>query len=117
MSARTLTVFVVVGLLSVFAADISTGCGQDYVYGAVTQKINAGHEQNSTIMVNGQPYEVPSDFYQQVQVGDMVKFNGKEWTIVKPGTTPNVPPLPPPPGTQSAPPPGQPGPATAPSTP
>jgi len=117
MSARTLTVFVVVGLLSVFAADISTGCGQDYVYGQVTQKINAGHEQNSTIMVNGQPYEVPSDFYQQVQVGDMVKFNGKEWTIVKPGTTPNVPPLPPPPGTQSTPPPGQPGPATAPSTP
>ena len=105
MRARTLTVLFVVGLLSVLAADVTVGCGgQDYVYGSVTQKINAGHEQNNTIMVNGSPFEVPLDFFEQVQVGDMVRFNGKEWSIVKPGQS-------------SAPAPYQPAPATAPSTP
>lgn len=117
MPARTLTVFIVVGLLSVFAADVTIGCGQDYVYGAVTQKINAGHEQNNTIMVNGQPYEVPLTFYERVQVGDMVRFNGKEWSIVKSGQSPNVPALPPPPASPSTTPSPQPGPYPTPSTP
>ena len=117
MRARTLTVLVVVGLLSVFAADITTGCGQDYVYGSVTQKINAGHEQDSTIVVNGSPFEVPLSFFERVQVGDMVRFNGKEWSIVKPGQSSVPAPYQSSPATApSTPPPAQPAPA-APSTP
>lgn len=117
MRAQTLTVFFLVGLLSVFASDITTGCGQDYVYGSVTQKINAGHEQNNTIMVNGSPFEVPLSFYERVHVGDMVRFNGKEWSIVKPGQSSVPAPYQPSPATTSpTPPPAQPAPA-APSTP
>lgn len=109
MHARTLTVLVFVGLLSVFVADISTGCGQDYVYGKVTQKINIGHEGDNTIMVNDQPYQVPLNFFEQVQVGDMVRFDGKDWSIAKPGQpSPNVPVLPPPPVPTTTPPPSQP---------
>ena len=109
MRARTLTVLVFIGLLSVFVADDTFGCGQGYVYGKVTQKINAGHEVDNTILVNDHPYQVPFGFFEQVQVGDMVRFDGKQWTIVKPGQpSPNVPNLPPPAGAPTNPPASQP---------
>ena len=117
MRVRALTVLFLVGLLSVFAADFTVGCGPEYVYGSVTQKINAGHDQNNTIMVNGSPFEVPLSFYERVQVGDMVRFNGKEWSIVKPGESSVPAPYQSVPATApSTPPPSQPAPA-APSTP
>ncbi len=89
MRTRTVKALFFVALLSVFAADIEVGCGQEYVYGPVSQKLT-GTEQAYLIMVNGTPYEVPPPFFLRVQVGDTVRFNGKEWSIVKPGET-NVP--------------------------
>jgi len=72
----------------VFAADISVGCGQGYVYGPVTQKYTTGGDTGDyLIAVNGSPYAVPPGFYAQVKIGDVVKFNGKDWSIVKPGET------------------------------
>jgi hypothetical protein len=85
MRARTVKVLLFVVVLSVFAADISVGCGQGYVYGPVTQKYNTPNE-NFLISINGTAYAVPQDFYYKVKVGDTVKFDGKTWTIVKAAT-------------------------------
>jgi len=81
--------FLFIAVLSVLIADISVGCGGgDYVYGPVSQKMQANDSYK--VVVNGNPYEVPAEFYYRVQLGDNVRFNGKEWSIVKPGET-NVP--------------------------
>lgn len=91
MKLRTLQALLFVLVLSVFAADFSVGCGQGYVYGPVTQKFRTGGDTESwQIAVNGTPYEVPQEFYNQVNLGDTVKFAGKRWEIVKVagGTTP-----------------------------
>ncbi len=90
MRPRTVTVFLFIAVLSVFVADFTVGCGGGYVYGPVSQKIQ-GSDQTYKVVVNGTPYEVPANFYSRVQIGDNVKFNGQEWSIVKPGDT-NVPP-------------------------
>jgi hypothetical protein len=41
----------------------------------------AGHTFYVTI--NSVDYDVPAYFWQQVQVGDLVKWDGITWTIVK----------------------------------
>lgn len=84
MNRRTIKTLVFVALLAALAADLSVGCGQGYVYGPVTQKFTSGEGVDQTqLAVNGDPYLVPYSFYQQVRIGDIVKFDGKEWTIVK----------------------------------
>jgi len=35
------------------------------------------------VVINYVEYEVPGYFYQQVEVGDLVKWDGMTWTIVK----------------------------------
>jgi hypothetical protein len=35
--------------------------------------------------VNGTPYEVPLGFYNQVDQGTMVKFDGTNWIVVSGG--------------------------------
>ncbi|TMQ46965.1 MAG: hypothetical protein E6K73_14370 [Candidatus Eisenbacteria bacterium] len=35
------------------------------------------------IVINSVEYQVPGYFYQQVEVGDLVKWDGMTWTIVK----------------------------------
>ena len=35
------------------------------------------------LTINSVEYEVPGYFYQQTEVGDLVKWDGKVWTIVK----------------------------------
>lgn|GEM_PF-935004 len=88
--------------LSVFAADFTVGCGQRYVYGIVSAKYPAtGDNQSWTIQVVDEWYTVPENFYYETQVGDTVKFDGRDWTIVKsagttlpgkPGREPQQPP-------------------------
>jgi len=88
MSSRALTALLFVALLAVFAADVSVGCGQGFVLGPVGQKLNSGADTGDhLITVNGSPYDVPLWFYNQVRVGDTVKFDGKSWTVVKQGPT------------------------------
>jgi hypothetical protein len=90
MRGRTVTALFFVAILSLLAADFSVGCGsQAYVYGPVTQKFaTSSQEANRFIEVNGTQYEVPFTFYAEVQVGDTVRFNGKQWSIVKRATAP-----------------------------
>jgi len=35
------------------------------------------------LVINSAEYEVPGYFYQQVEIGDLVKWDGTTWTIVK----------------------------------
>jgi len=104
-SARVATALVFVLALSAFAADVSIGCGSQYVYGVVWGKYPATGENNAwMIQVVNEWYSVPEDFYYRAEIGDTVKFDGKDWTIVKtPDTTapgnqpsdqppPNIPP-------------------------
>jgi hypothetical protein len=84
MKIRTVQAVLFVMVLSLFAADFSMGCGKGYVYGPVTQKFNRGGDsQTYLIAVSGTPYEVPMDFWQKVQLGDTVKYTGKQWQLVK----------------------------------
>src|SRR5437867_58286 len=39
------------------------------------------------IVINYVEYEVPGFFYQEVEVGDLVKWDGTTWTIVKKRST------------------------------
>jgi len=80
MNLRTIQVLLFVVALSVFAADFTMGCGGGYVYGQVTQKYKSGAGvSQETIAVNGRPFTVPADFWDQVSLGDWVRYNGKRW--------------------------------------
>jgi hypothetical protein len=70
--------------LSVLAADITVGCGQPYVYGVVSQKFTKTENMDAwVIQIENEAWTVPQDFWYQVQLGDTVKFDGKNWSIVK----------------------------------
>ncbi len=93
MRGRTVSMFFLIAILSLFAADISVGCGQGYVYGIVNQKLSAqSGETDRQIVVNAEIFAVPMSFYNEVQVGDTVRFSGRDWTIVKRATAPAPPP-------------------------
>src|SRR5713226_5959564 len=67
-------------------AQIFPSCGGEegvQVVGWVeAKKVDAtGH--SFAITINSTDYEVPGYFYAQVQVGDLVKWDGHTWTIVK----------------------------------
>lgn len=91
MRNQTVIALLFVAVLAVLTADFTVGCGQGYVHGQVTQKYTGG-QGTYLIAVNGKPYAVPQTFYDSVQVGEMVRFDGKEWSVEKPGQpSPNVP--------------------------
>jgi len=52
--------------------------------GEVTQKFTPFRDTYE-IAVNGQPYSVPLGFYDHVEVGTVVKFDGANWSIISGG--------------------------------
>lgn len=109
MPVRVMTALLFVLALSGLAADMTVGCAsQQYVYGVVEAKFSGNGDANSAVLqIASETYTVPQGFYQSVQVGDWVRFDGKTWTIVKSAgttfdrsqdnkgdSTPNVPALP-----------------------
>jgi hypothetical protein len=54
------------------------------VQGEVTQKFTPFRDTYE-IAVNGQPYPVPLGFYDRVDVGTVVKFDGANWSIISGG--------------------------------
>jgi hypothetical protein len=54
------------------------------IQGEVTQKFT-DDKGTYRIAVNGTPYEVPLGFYNQVDQGTMVKFDGTNWIVVSGG--------------------------------
>ncbi len=111
MSVRMVTALVVVLVVSMLAADMNLGCTPNggYVYGVVEAKFSGtGDNDMSVLQIASDTFTVPVSFYDEVQVGDLVRYDGKGWTIVKSAgstygkqpdnsapATPNVPPLPP----------------------
>lgn len=57
--------------------------GATVVVGWVEAKL-VDHDAGAwLIVVNAQEYIVPSTFWREVQVGDLVKWDGTVWTIVR----------------------------------
>jgi len=94
MRVRTIQALLFVLMLSALAADVSVGCGQGYVNGTVTQKFSSSGERGALIAVNGQSFEVPEGFWQQVQVGDTVRYSHGQWEIVRTANQPAPSPTP-----------------------
>ncbi len=82
-------VLAVVALLAV--AQIIPSCGGDderraQVIGWVDEKVTRNQiaETNPYILIiNNIEYGVPYDFWRTVDKGDLVKFDGDKWTIVR----------------------------------
>jgi hypothetical protein len=54
------------------------------VQGEVTQKFT-DDKGTFRIAVNGEPYDVPLNFWQRVDVGTVVQFDGTNWSIISGG--------------------------------
>ncbi len=54
------------------------------VQGEVTQKFTPFRDTYE-IAVNGKPYQVPLGFYDRVDVGTVVQFDGANWSIISGG--------------------------------
>lgn len=53
------------------------------VIGWVEAKYYHGGRQSHVVVINNVEYNVPDDFYDMVDVGDLVKNEGGIWTIVR----------------------------------
>ena len=60
--------------------------GGALVIGTVESKRLFNPERAYTITVLSTEYEVPYAFWQQVNVGDLVRWDGTVWTIVRRGS-------------------------------
>jgi len=94
MSVRVFAVFVFLVALSALAADFTMGCGQGYLVGTVTQKYATNGEAGTyAIGVDNRGYPVPEDFYYAVNIGDVVKYDGKAWSkVTGSNASPDIPP-------------------------
>ncbi len=63
------------------------------IVGWVQEKLvsQAGGESEYVIIIDGTHYTVPQLFWQEVRVGDLVKYDGYQWTIVKKAGTSTLP--------------------------
>ena len=61
--------------------------GDETILGYVEEKYVAPEVEGGTpkpwIVVNGKDYLVPWEFYREVDVGDIVKYEKGRWSIVK----------------------------------
>ena len=53
------------------------------VIGWVEAKRIDSSSHDFLLVINSVEYAVPGYFYQQVEIGDLVKWDGMTWTIVK----------------------------------
>lgn len=92
MRGQAVNVVVLIAMLALCAAEFTVGCGEGYVHGYVTQKISpmgSQQENDRQLVINGRTFSlIPVSFYNQVQVGDLVKFDGRNWTIEKKANAP-----------------------------
>ena len=71
-------------------AQVFPSCGGENteVVGWVEAKHVEGAGHVYWIQINSTEYDVPGYFWQQVQIGDLVKWDGLTWTIVKKANQP-----------------------------
>jgi hypothetical protein len=74
-------------VLATTLAQAFPSCGSEReattVVGWVEAKRIEPSAHGFVLVINSIEYEVPGYFFQQVEVGDLVKWDGKIWTIVK----------------------------------
>lgn len=97
MGRKIIAVVMLTGMLGGFAplapiphaaaqvSDQGTMTFGSTVQGEVDQKFSPNKEGSYVISVNGTPYEVPLEFYNQVDVGTVVQFDGTNWTVISGG--------------------------------
>ena len=79
-------VFLMVMVGALGLAQIAPSCGGDEertIVGWVERKFPAPGLNRLIIVINNVEYDVPPEFYAEVKVGDLVKFEGGLWKIVK----------------------------------
>lgn len=72
-------------LLAVSVAQVLPSCEgtSRTIIGWVDDKYYHGRRQSYVVVINNVEHNVPDDFYDQVEVGDLVKNEGGVWTIVR----------------------------------
>ncbi len=81
----------IVGLLFLVVAQLpSCGVGSQEFVGFVDDKLIETFEgrPHPTIYIGATAYEISWEFYRQVCINDLVKYQNGKWTIVKPTTRP-----------------------------
>lgn len=70
---------------SLALAQIAPSCGgeEQTIVGWVERKFPFPAKDAYMIVINKIEYEVPMEFYLEVKVGDLVKYEKGIWTIVK----------------------------------
>lgn len=77
-------VLVVLGLTALAQAFPSCGSGSgEVIIGWVEAKFRSPVHDAYIIEINNVEYSVPQDFWELVGVGDLVKFEGGVWKIVR----------------------------------
>ena len=80
-------VFLMVVVAALGLAQIAPSCGgsdeERTIVGWVARKFPAPGLNRLIIVINNVEYDVPPEFYDEVKVGDLVKFEGGLWKIVK----------------------------------
>ena len=79
---RHILATVMMGALLAFAAPAVLAASPS-VSGVVTQVFTDFDTGKFLIAVDGTPYAVASDVYHSVHVGDIVTFDGTNWTIAR----------------------------------
>lgn len=71
--------------LAVAVAQILPSCEgtSRTVIGWVDDKYYHGRRQSYVVVINNVEHSVPDDFYDMVEIGDLVKSEGGIWTIVR----------------------------------
>jgi len=63
------------------------GSGEEKVVGYVEDKFISPMREGGVpfpfIVIDRVEYQVPWDFYREVRIGDLVKFENGRWTIIK----------------------------------
>ncbi len=74
-------------VLFAMLAQVFPGCQGEAteIVGWVQEKLvsHAGGEPEYVVIIDGTHYTVPQSFWQEVRVGDLVKYDGYRWTVVK----------------------------------
>jgi len=71
--------------LAVSVAQLLPSCegGSSTIIGWVEDKFYHGRRQAFVVVINDVEYNVPDDFYDTVEIGDLVKREGGIWSIVR----------------------------------
>ncbi|MDR7426437.1 MAG: hypothetical protein QN152_13280 [Armatimonadota bacterium] len=83
MTKGLLLVALVATTLAQVLPSCDGGGGGPKVIGWVEAKYARAADPQYVVVINGIEYAVPDDFFFKVEVGDLVKYEGGVWTIIR----------------------------------